>query len=170
MATPVQRTVTAEWWERLVARLIEALVFGVFYYILFIALWSFFRSVGLLGVFDEGRLPGVFAWLGAGLAYTVYDCVSHSRGGRTFGQAIMRIRVVPADGAVVTTRGLLKRALLYPGPTMLMGIPVLNVLAPMVAFGVGMLILMDRPLLRGPHDRLAGTRVVKDQRESGSAG
>ncbi|MFI6298421.1 RDD family protein [Nonomuraea sp. NPDC050790] len=168
MAAPAQRTVTAEWWERLVARLIEALVFGVFYYILFIALWTFFRSVGLLEVFD-GRLPEVFAWFVAGLFYTVYDCVSHSAGGRTFGQAIMRIRVVPAGGADVTSGGLLKRALLYPGPTMLMGIPVLDLVAAVVAFGVGMLILIDRPQLRGPHDRLAGTRVVKDPREHGRA-
>ncbi|MFE0154244.1 RDD family protein [Nonomuraea sp. NPDC059007] len=169
MAAPAQRAVTAEWWERLVARLIEALVFGVFYYILFIGLWTLFRSVGLLEVF-EGRWPEVIAWFGAGLVYTVYDWVSHSAGGRTFGQAIMRIRVVPADGAVVTSHGLLKRSLLYPGPTMLMGIPVLDLGAAVVAFGVGMLILIDRPQLRGPHDRLAGTRVVKDLREQGRAG
>ncbi|WP_162794836.1 RDD family protein [Nonomuraea lactucae] len=152
--------VPAEWWERLAARLIEGLVFGVFYYILFIALWGVFRTVGVLEVFD-GRLPGVFAWLLAGVGYAGYDWAAHSGRGRTFGKAIMKIRVVPDD---LPRRALLKRALVYPGPAMLMGIPVVNVLAGIFVFAVGMLILIDRPLQRGPHDRLAGTLVVKDLR------
>jgi uncharacterized RDD family membrane protein YckC len=155
---PWSDAVPAEWWERLAARLIEALVFGVFYYILFIALWGIFRTVGLMHAFD-GRLPGVFAWLIAGLGYTVYDWVAHSMGGRTFGKAIMRIRVSPSD---LPRGSLLKRALVYPGPAMVMGIPVLNVLAGIFVFGVGLLILIDKPLQRGPHDRLAGTLVTKD--------
>jgi uncharacterized RDD family membrane protein YckC len=150
----------AEWWERLVARLIEALVFGVFYYILFIALWGIFRTVGVLDAF-EGRLPAVFAWVLVGLAYTAYDWWQLSRGGRTFGKAIMKIRVAPDD---LPPRDRLKRALLYPAPAMVMGIPVVNLLAGMFVFGVGLLILIDKPLQRGPHDRLAGTLVVKDLR------
>ncbi|GAA2210374.1 hypothetical protein GCM10009850_058330 [Nonomuraea monospora] len=153
-------TLPAEWWERLGARLIEALVFGVFYYILFIALWGFFRTVGMAEVFG-GRLPGVFAWLLAGLAYAGYDWWAHSRHGRTFGKAIMKIRLAP-DG--LPPRDLLKRTLVYPAPVMLMGIPVVNLLAGMLLFGVGLLILIDKPLERGPHDRAAGTRVVKDLR------
>ncbi|MFI7129116.1 RDD family protein [Nonomuraea sp. NPDC050153] len=150
----------AEWWERLAARAIEAFVFGVFYYILFIALWGIFRTVGMLEAFD-GRLPGVFAWLVAGLAYTGYDWSAHYRRGRTFGKAIMGIRLAPAH---VSAWALLKRSLVYPGPVMLMGIPVVNLLAGMLLFCVGLLILIDKPLERGPHDRLAGTRVVKDLR------
>ncbi|MET7327357.1 RDD family protein [Nonomuraea sp. NPDC005650] len=150
----------AEWWERLAARAIEALVFGVFFYILFIALWGIFRTVGMLEAFD-GRLPGVFAWLVAGLGYTGYDWSAHYRRGRTFGKAIMGIRLAPAH---VSARALLKRSLVYPGPVMLMGIPVVNLLAGMLLFCVGLLILIDKPLERGPHDRLAGTRVVKDLR------
>ncbi|MEO3874256.1 RDD family protein [Nonomuraea sp. B12E4] len=158
--TPGAGALPAEWWERLAARLIEALVFGVFYYILFIALWGIFRTVGVLEVF-EGRLPGVFAWLAAGLGYACYDWQAHYRHGRTFGKAIMRIRLAPGGRP---SWALLKRALVYPGPVMLMGIPVANLLAGMLLFGVGLLILIDKPLERGPHDRQAGTRVVKDLR------
>jgi uncharacterized RDD family membrane protein YckC len=157
---PRSDAVPADWWERLAARLIEALVFGVFYYILFIALWGTFRTVGVLEVFG-GRLPGVLAWLVAGLGYVVYDWRAHSRHGRTFGKAIMKIRLAPEG---VPSRALLKRALVYPGPVMLMGIPVVNLLAGMLLFSVGLLILIDKPLERGPHDRVAGTRVVKDLR------
>ncbi|MET8862218.1 RDD family protein [Nonomuraea sp. NPDC004580] len=150
----------AEWWERLAARFIEALVFGVFYYILFIALWGFLRTVGMSEVFG-GRLPGVIGWAVAGFAYAGYDWWAHSRRGRTFGKAIMRIRLAPDDRP---PRTLLKRSLVYPAPLMLMGIPVVNLVAGMLLFGVGLLILMDKPLERGPHDRVAGTRVVKDLR------
>jgi uncharacterized RDD family membrane protein YckC len=162
MAATPPRTDTrpAEWWERLAARLIEALVFGVFYYILFIALWAIFRTVGMLDVFGD-RLPGVCSWFGAALAYAGYDWHAHSRHGRTFGKAIMRIRLAPSE---LPPRAALKRALVYPAPLMLMGIPVVNLLAGMLLFGLGLLILMDKPLERGPHDRLAGTRVVKDLR------
>jgi uncharacterized RDD family membrane protein YckC len=157
---PLSGPVPAEWWERLAARLIEALVFGVFYYILFIALWGIFRTVGMSEMFG-GRLPGVFSWAVAGAAYACYDWQAHSRRGRTFGKAIMRIRLEPRDHP---SRSLLKRALVYPAPVMLMGIPVVNLVAGMLLFGVGLLILIDKPLERGPHDRLAGTRVVKDLR------
>jgi hypothetical protein len=108
-----------------------------------------------------GRLPGVFAWAAAGAAYTAYDWWAHCRRRRTLGKAIMRIRLAPDDAP---PRALLKRALVYPGPVMLMGIPVVNLLAGMLLFAVGLLILMDKPLERGPHDRLAGTVVVKDLR------
>lgn len=157
---PWSDAVPAEWWERLAARLIEALVFGVFYYILFVALWAAFRTVGLLEVFD-GRLPGVFAWLLGGLGYTVYDWTAHSMGGRTFGKKIMKIRLAPGG---LRRGALLKRSLIYPGAVMVMGIPVVNVLAGIFVFGVGILILIDKPLQRGPHDRLAGTLVTKDLR------
>ena len=157
---PWADAVPAEWWERLAARLIEALVFGVFYYILFIALWGVFRTVGLSEVFG-GRLPGVCAWFGAGLAYAGYDWQAHSRHGRTFGKAIMRIRLAPRR---LPPGAALKRTLVYPAPLVLMGIPVVNLLAGMLLFGVGLLILIDKPLERGPHDRVAGTRVVKDLR------
>jgi hypothetical protein len=73
----------------------------------------------------------------------------------------MKIRVAPGD---LPPRDRLKRALLYPAPAMVMGIPVVNLLAGMFVFGVGLLILIDKPLQRGPHDRLAGTLVVKDLR------
>ncbi|MER7504733.1 RDD family protein [Nonomuraea pusilla] len=152
--------VPAEWWERLAARGVEVLAFGVFYYILFIALWGLFRTVGASDVLG-GRLPGALAWFGAGLGYALYDWAALSRAGRTFGKAIMRIRVAPEG---LPPRTLLKRSLVYPGAIMLMGIPVVNLLAGMLVFALGLAILIDKPLQRGPHDRLAGTRVVKDLR------
>src|SRR5690606_13733398 len=140
----------------LVARVIEALVFGVFYYILFIALWGIFRTVGVLGLF-EGRLPGVCAWVLAGLGYTVYDWVMLSRGGRTVGKSIMRFRVETGE---LGERDRTVRVLGYRAPAIVMGIQVLIPLAAMFVFVVVMLIIMDKPPQRGPHDKLAGTLVV----------
>ncbi|MBA2892199.1 RDD family protein [Nonomuraea soli] len=151
---PGTRVVPAEWWERFAARLIEVLVFGVLYYILSILLWLFFRTVGL-----PDDLIVVGAWFLAGAAYTGYEWRALSRRGRTFGKSIMKIRVSPHTGTAA-----LKRALLYPGPAIVMGIPLCNLLAGMLVFAVGLFILIDKPRQRGLHDRWAGTVVVKDGR------
>lgn len=155
--------VPADWWERLAARSIEALVIGVFYYILFIAAWGLLRTVGLLDSF-EGRLPGLFAWLAVGSGYAAYDCLAHYRRGRTFGKVIMKIRVAPAPGRALTSADLAKRAALYPGAMVLVGIPGVNLLAGILAFAVGLSILIDRPLQQGIHDKAAGSRVIKEAR------
>ncbi|GAA2664153.1 hypothetical protein GCM10010412_039360 [Nonomuraea recticatena] len=155
--------VPADWWERLAARSIEALVIGVFYYILFIAAWGLLRTVGLLDSF-EGRLPGLFAWLVVGSGYAAYDCLAHYRHGRTFGKVIMKIRLAPAPGRALTRADLAKRAALYPGAMVLVGIPGVNLLAGILAFAVGLSILIDRPLQQGIHDKAAGSRVIKEAR------
>ncbi len=158
---PGVRAVPADWWERLVARSIEALVIGVFYYILFIAAWGLLRTVGLLEVYGDW-LPGLFAWLVVGLAYAGYDCLAHYRRRRTFGKAIMKIRLEPAPGRRLSPGDLAKRAILYPGPIALAEIPGVNVVVGILVFAVGLSILIDKPLQRGLHDRWAGSLVIKD--------
>ncbi|MFE3452705.1 RDD family protein [Nonomuraea sp. NPDC059194] len=160
---PGVRAVPADWWERLVARSIEGLVVGVFYYILFIAAWALWRTVGLLAVYGDW-LPGFSAWLVVGLAYAGYDCLAHYRRRRTFGKAIMKIRLAPAPGRRLSLADLSKRALLYPGPLVLVEIPVVNLVVGILVFAVGLSILIDKPLQRGLHDRWAGSLMIKDPR------
>lgn len=155
--------VPADWWERLVARSIEALVVGVLYYILFITAWGLLRTVGLLEVYGD-RLPRLLAWLAVGLGYAGYDCLVHYRRRRTFGKAIMKIRLAPAPGRRLGPEDLAKRALLYPGPIALAGIPGANVVVGILVFAVGLSILIDKPLQQGLHDRWAGSLVIKDPR------
>ncbi|MEU7003317.1 RDD family protein [Nonomuraea sp. NPDC046570] len=127
-----------------------------------VGLRAIFRSVG----FSAGRwtVARLFAGMLGGLGFSAYDCVALSRQGRTFGTAIMKIRVAPVAGTPLTTADLAKRALFYPGPVIVKGIPAANLLAGILGFAVCLFFLIERPRERDSHDRVVGTRVVKDQR------
>ncbi|MBG0814520.1 RDD family protein [Planomonospora sp. ID82291] len=145
------------------ARIIDAVGFVALYWILSLSFYSLLAT-------DEGRasdpraLPGLFAGLIAFGGYTLYDYVLHARDGRTIGKKLMRIRLAPYGGADPGRAGLMGRAALYPGVLLTAGIPAVNLLAAVLGFAGALFILMDKPLQRGPHDRLAGTVVVKDLR------
>ncbi|GGS75538.1 hypothetical protein GCM10010156_37950 [Planobispora rosea] len=151
----------AGWRERLLARIIDGAPFVVLHWILSFLFYAAFAPEGGDQVRDPRVLPGLFAGLIAFGAYTLYDYALHRRSGRTLGKKVMGIRVVPC-GAAPEPGGLLKRAVLYPGVLLTVGIPVLNLPAAVFGFLMGLSILLDGPLLRGFHDRVAGTLVVKD--------
>ncbi|WP_067181166.1 RDD family protein [Microtetraspora niveoalba] len=145
----------AEWWERLVARIIDTLVFGVAYLIL-----SAVFVFGTGGSFLGGFLSALIAY---GL-YTAYDYVLHSKDGQTVGKKIMKIRVVALGGAPLDSSVVMRRSAVYPGVLVLYGIPVLGLLASLFALVTGVFILVDKPLGQGLHDKVAGTVVVKTPR------
>ncbi|WP_449060513.1 RDD family protein [Planomonospora algeriensis] len=154
----------AEWWERLAARIIDAVGFVAVYWILSLSFYSLLTPAGEGRTADARALPGFFAGLIAFGGYTLYDYVLHARDGRTVGKKLMRIRLAPYGGADRGRAGLMRRAALYPGVLLTAGIPVVDLLAAVLGFAGALFILMDKPLQRGPHDRLAGTVVVKDLR------
>ncbi|MEZ0077003.1 RDD family protein [Planotetraspora sp. GP83] len=157
----------AEWWERLVARIIDNVIFGVAYAILSAILTSIFRpSVADLLENPAGTLflPGFLAALIAFGAYAAYDYTLHSKDGQTIGKKVMKIKVVGVGGAPLDSSALMKRSALYPGVLALYGIPVLYYLAGAFAFVTGLFILIDKPLQQGLHDKVAGTVVVKAPR------
>ncbi|GGL28446.1 RDD family protein [Planomonospora parontospora] len=154
----------AEWWERLAARIIDAAGFVALYWILSLSFYSLLAPAGEGRGADPRVLPGLFAGLIAFGGYTLYDYVLHARDGRTIGKKVMGIRLVPYGGAGPDRAGLVRRAALYPGVLLTAGIPAVNLLAAVLGFAGALFILMDKPLQRGPHDRLAGTVVVKDLR------
>ncbi|GIH75570.1 hypothetical protein Plo01_19990 [Planobispora longispora] len=151
----------AGWRERLLARIIDGAPFVVLYWILSFLFYAAFAPQDGDRLRDPRVLPGLFAGLIAFGAYTLYDYALHRRSGRTLGKKVMRIRVVPC-GTAPQPGGLLKRAVLYPGVLLTVGIPVLNLPAAVFGFAMGLSILLDGPLLRGFHDRVAGTLVAKD--------
>jgi uncharacterized RDD family membrane protein YckC len=141
----------------------------VLYYILFSMFWAVFGPEDRMAVrIEEGGvhtlLLGLAAWLIAGIAFAAYDVVLHSRHGRTLGKRLLRIELVPVAGGVLTTAAVLKRAVVLPGSMAAMGIPVLNLLAGVFVFAVGLFILIDKPCQQGLHDKTAGTMVVKRPR------
>ncbi|GIH98272.1 RDD family protein [Planobispora takensis] len=158
---PVPR---AEWWERLVARLIDGALFVALYWILSFAFYPVFAPAGEVRPADPRLLPGLFAGLVAFGAYTLYDYALHAGSGRTLGKKAMGIRLVPYGGGVPWLVGLAKRSVVFPGVLLVEGIPVLNVAMAVFGFVVGLSILLDKPLQRGLHDKAAGSVVVKDLR------
>ncbi|MFI0420159.1 RDD family protein [Spongiactinospora sp. 9N601] len=162
--------VPAEWWERMAARIIDAVPFVVLYYILFAVFSALFGPADVIaaaavdGARAHTSLPRLIAWLISGAAFAVYDVVLHSRYGRTLGKHVLRIRLIPAGGGVLTTAALAKRAAMLPGPMAAMDIAVLNLLAGVFLFVVGLFILVDKPSQQGLHDKVAGTMVVRRPR------
>jgi len=159
----------AEWWERMVARIIDGVPFVVLYYILFRVFWEVLGPADAMTTTVDGGsahspLPRLWAWLISGVAFAVYDIVLHYRYGQTLGKRMLRIVLIPAGGGVLTTTALVKRAVLLPGAMAGMGIAVVNLLAGMLVFAVGLLILIDKPAQQGLHDKLAGTMVVRRPR------
>ena len=158
----------AEWWERLVARIIDGLIFAVVYWILLRIFTSIFspsledvlsgRSLGSL------VLPGVLAGIIAFALYAAYDYVLHSKDGQTFGKKALQIRLARVGGGEVDSSAVMKRAAIYPGVMVLYGIPILGWLVFIFLVVLGILILVDKPLQQGLHDKVAGTVVVKAPR------
>ncbi|MFG1875707.1 RDD family protein [Sphaerisporangium sp. NPDC049003] len=157
----------AEWWERLVARIIDGVIFGIVYAILTAILTSIFRpSVADILANPTGSLvlPGLLAGIIAFGAYAAYDYVLHSKDGQTIGKKVMKIRLAALGGGPLDSSLVMKRSAIYPGVMALYGIPVLGWLASLFVLVLGVLILIDKPLQQGLHDKLAGTVVVKAPR------
>ncbi|WP_214413244.1 RDD family protein [Sphaerisporangium fuscum] len=161
----------AEWWERWVARLIDGIIFSVVYGILSSILYSIFAP-SLADILANPSLstgsvvlPGLLAGLIAFAAYAAYDYVLHSKDGQTLGKKVMKIRLAALGGGPLDSSDLLKRSAIYPGVMVLYGIPVLGSwVVPIFILVLAVLILTDKPLGQGLHDKLARTVVVKAPR------
>ena len=161
--------VIPEWWERLVARIIDGAVLGI--------------VGGIVGSILSGLIistatsaTGLFAGIAViyvvlGLLYAGYDFIMHSRNGQTLGKLVMKTRLVMADGGKPDPTTLAKRALLYPGwiaiAGLLMFIPILGSIV-LFVLAIGSLvdvifILTDQPLRRALHDKWTNTIVIKAQ-------
>ena len=164
-----------EWWERLVARIIDGLLFGVVYgIILGISAAIFVSEVSInptTGAVTGGptALALVLPTVLAGLVYAAYDFFMHSRNGQTLGKMVFKTRLVAADGSTPDQATLIRRSLIYPGVTVVSGLfAFVPVLGAIVSFAVAVFtlvdaifVLTDTPLRRALHDKWAGTIVIK---------
>jgi len=92
---------------------------------------------------DRSELPVAIAY---GLWWFVYFAYSWAANGKTFGMALLGVRVVSTEGDVAGPRRALVRALIFPLSFLLLGLGF-----------VGILIDSER---RALHDIVAGTAVV----------
>lgn len=164
----------AEFWQRLVARIVDTLV--IFVVASPLMVWYFAWYIGKLSAMipsdpatpppigdilhTEVRLVGISLLVGLAIAgiLFVYDALTHARWGQTLGKRVMHIRVVALpDRSPITGGAAAKRATLYA-------------LAPQVP-GVGgifglvnvLWLLWDKPYRQCLHDKVAHTIVVKTQ-------
>lgn len=174
VAPPGAPGVIPEWWERLLARLIDGAILGVVGGVLGTIISGIIVSA--LVSSDSYGVAGLFAGLAViyiviGLIYAGYDFFLHSRNGQTVGKMVMKIRLVAADGSKPDQATLIKRALLYPGWVLVGGIllivPILgSILFFLLSIGSivdSIFILTDTPLRRALHDKWTKTIVIKAQ-------
>ncbi|WP_162795567.1 RDD family protein [Nonomuraea lactucae] len=151
----------AEWWQRLVARIIDGVILGIVYAVLSAVLTAVLVSADGSGVFLVSLLVAV---LGAA-AYFGYEVFMLRNGGQTVGKKVLGLRVVPVGGhpaaAPLSSDAVVKRAGVLWGPFALSFIPVVGFVA-YLAYVVNVLWqFWDKPLHQCLHDKVAGTVVIR---------
>ncbi len=150
----------ADWWQRLVAIIIDWLIIGVPHAIIVAAVVG--TSSGG-GVFSSGWRAGVIV---SGIAFAIIGIVyfallNGSAKGQTVGQMALGIAVRDEvnGGAIGSQRAAGRILVLYPG-VVISWIPVLGLLAGIWTLIAGLAPLWDRRR-QGFHDKAAHTDVIK---------
>jgi uncharacterized RDD family membrane protein YckC len=174
-STASQELDIADWWQRLVARIIDGVGFVVVLWILTELFYAVYWSSWGFNSYDyrwSGNwfLPGLLSGVVSGLLYAGYDIYMHTRFGATAGKMLLKLKLARLDRQPPSTVIVLKRALLYPGVFALVGaIPALgmvtytslNLLLILVTIVDGIFVLIDQVKRQALHDRFAGTVVLK---------
>nr|WP_269128888.1 RDD family protein [Nonomuraea sp. K271] len=160
----------AEWWQRLVARIVDGVLFGIVMVVLSLLLTALFlvsydsTSGATSGLFGSFALNIVLAILLTAV-YVGYDFLMHKMKGQTVGKMIMGIKVVPV-GQMMPPGGLpgdaaIKRAGVTWGAYILYFLPFGTLLAAVVCGLNGASMLWDKPLQQTFADKFANSVVVK---------
>ena len=124
-------------------------------------------------------VPVVLVFLVLGVAVIGYFSLQHGQSGKSIGKVIGKLRVVNLDGSRISRKKALARAVAYFGIILVMTarplteglLPEsatgrLNVLAELVfmlwTLADIALALADTPMQRSLHDRICGTRVIRE--------
>ncbi|MEU9832526.1 RDD family protein, partial [Streptosporangium sp. NPDC048047] len=162
----------AEWWQRLVARIVDGVILAIPTFIVTLVLTgilvtqpSFNMETGEYSLGSGVFLATFLIGLVGGLIYFVYEFLMLKATGQTVGKMVMGIRVVPVGGAP-HSRGLpsnkaMSRAGVLYGPSMLRGIPVVGAIIGIFTLVNVLWQLWDKPLRQCLHDKAAATTVVK---------
>ncbi|MFC7330557.1 RDD family protein [Marinactinospora rubrisoli] len=162
----------AEWWQRLVARIIDTVIVGIPYVIvLAVVLFAFANTAaGEYGTETYGAQPTGDLGLGARVLGAVigfliaiaYEALMLAAYGRTVGKMVMRLQVMPIIGPAprLPASTALLRALTWYLPAFLNWIPVIGWLIGLIPILNGLWPLWDKPNRQSFNDKLAGTVVV----------
>ncbi|MGV9596188.1 RDD family protein [Streptosporangium sandarakinum] len=162
----------AEWWQRLVARLIDGLILAIPTFIVTLVLTgllvtapSFNMETGEYSVGSGTFLATFLIGLVGGLIYFVYEFLMLKAKGQTVGKMAMGIKVVPVGGASqaegLPSNKAMSRAGVLWGPSILRGIPLVGFIIGIFSLVNVLWQLWDKPLHQCLHDKAAATTVVK---------
>jgi uncharacterized RDD family membrane protein YckC len=167
-AAPVGLGWVAGFWVRVFSDLVDAIVLGVF---------GFLLSLPLRGVFERLGERGVFIGLAISLAYSGVLQSAIGRG-QTLGKRLLGLRVVKLDGSYLTLDRSLVRYVLVSFPVyqtavayaLVTVLPFLRLQwVESLASGLGVafflgcfLVIPFHPLKRGLHDIVTGSVVVRN--------
>jgi len=169
----VQQPDIADWWQRLVARIIDGVGFMIVQWILTSIFYGLFGPSFDAETFQfrgSWLLPAVLSGVISGLLYAGYDFYMHSKFGATAGKMVLKLKLAQVDRQPATQAVILKRALLYPGVFALTGLVaglglfafgLGSTLLVLVTIADGIFVLIDQTSRQSLHDRLAGTVVLK---------
>ncbi|TQS21794.1 RDD family protein [Microbispora sp. KK1-11] len=162
----------AEWWQRLVARIIDGVIVGIPFAIITLVITGIVvtnASVDITsGVYNPGSgyfLASLLTSILGGLVMVVYEFLMLRAQGQTLGKKVMGIKVVPVGGTLdaggLPQDAALKRAGVLYVFEFLQWIPVISYLASLGSLLNVLWLLWDKPLHQALHDKVANTVVVK---------
>nr|WP_260407960.1 RDD family protein [Planomonospora venezuelensis] len=162
----------AEWWQRLVARIVDGVILAIPMVILTFVLTavlvtapSFNAATGELDAGGGVLLASIITSIIAGVIFFAYEFLMLKQGGQTIGKKVMGIKVVPI-GSASTAGGLssdaaMKRAGVMYGPYLVNGVPFVSWIANIFSLVNVLWLLWDKPYQQALHDKVATTAVVK---------
>ncbi|OPG05419.1 RDD family protein [Microbispora sp. GKU 823] len=162
----------AEWWQRLVARIIDGVIVGIPFAIITLVITGIVVTNASIdpttGVFTTGSgyfLASLLTAILGGLVMVAYEFLMLRAQGQTLGKKVMGIKVVPVGGTLdaggLPQDAALKRAGVLYVFEFLQWIPVISYLASLASLLNVLWLLWDKPLHQALHDKVANTVVVK---------
>lgn len=157
----------AAWWQRLLARIIDAVVVGAVSVLVCLPwllpyLRAAFRSAersaqsgGRPQIVQLDTRQALLVSLVSAVIYFGYDLVQHRFWGQTLGKRALRLRVARTDGSVLSWGRAAVRSAIW---TLVPAIPTLGLFFEVLD---GLWPLWDKPRRQAIHDKVAGTVVVQ---------
>jgi uncharacterized RDD family membrane protein YckC len=158
----VQGRPLAEWWQRLVAIILDSIILGIVTGVISAGIYAgaHYRSNGIFSTNLDGRhvIAGLISFV-IDLAY--FALLNGSEKGQTVGMMALGITVrdTATGGRIDPQRGGIRIFILYPG-ILLRWIPVLGAIAGLYTIVCGLSPLWDKKR-EGWHDKVAKTTVIK---------